>query len=80
MRNAPYIHPSHDSILELWQTFPIESSRAAQLHSWFSLGVAYKILVLIGPAQSRLSLCVHTHLVGTPTDAEANYEVLNPTR
>ena len=20
--NAPYIHPSHDSILELWQTFP----------------------------------------------------------
>ena len=21
-RNAPYIHPSHDSILELWQTFP----------------------------------------------------------
>ena len=22
MRNAPYIHPSHDWILELWQTFP----------------------------------------------------------
>ena len=22
MHNAPYIHPSHDSILELWQTFP----------------------------------------------------------
>ena len=21
-RNAPYIHLSHDSILELWQTFP----------------------------------------------------------
>ena len=21
-RNAPYIHPSHDSILELWRTFP----------------------------------------------------------
>ena len=21
-RNAPYIHPSHDSILELWWTFP----------------------------------------------------------
>ena len=20
--NAPYIHPSHDSILELWRTFP----------------------------------------------------------
>ena len=20
--NAPYIHPSHDSILELWPTFP----------------------------------------------------------
>ena len=20
--NAPYIHPSHDLILELWQTFP----------------------------------------------------------
>ena len=24
MRNAPYIHPSHDSILELWRTFPNE--------------------------------------------------------
>ena len=23
-RNAPYIHPSHDSILELWRTFPNE--------------------------------------------------------
>ena len=22
MRNAPYIHPSHDSIFELWRTFP----------------------------------------------------------
>ena len=22
MRNAPYMHPSHDSILELWRTFP----------------------------------------------------------
>ena len=22
MRNAPYIHPSHDSVLELWRTFP----------------------------------------------------------
>ena len=22
--NAPYIHPSHDSILELWRTFPNE--------------------------------------------------------
>ena len=22
MRNASYIHPSHDSILELWRTFP----------------------------------------------------------
>ena len=21
-RNAPYIHLSHDSILEMWQTFP----------------------------------------------------------
>ena len=21
-QNAPYIHPSHDSILELWRTFP----------------------------------------------------------
>ena len=21
-RNAPYIHPSHDSILELWRTIP----------------------------------------------------------
>ena len=21
-RNVPYIHPSHDSILELWRTFP----------------------------------------------------------
>ena len=21
-RNAPYIHPSHDLILELWRTFP----------------------------------------------------------
>ena len=21
-RNAPYIHPSHDSIFELWRTFP----------------------------------------------------------
>ena len=21
-RNAPYMHPSHDSILELWQTSP----------------------------------------------------------
>ena len=21
-RNAPYIHPSHDSILKLWRTFP----------------------------------------------------------
>ena len=21
-RNAPYIHPSNDSILELWRTFP----------------------------------------------------------
>ena len=23
-RNAPYIHPSHDSILKLWRTFPNE--------------------------------------------------------
>ena len=22
MHNAPYIHPSHDSILKLWRTFP----------------------------------------------------------
>ena len=21
-RHAPYLHPSHDSILELWRTFP----------------------------------------------------------
>ena len=21
-RNAPYIHPNHDSFLELWRTFP----------------------------------------------------------
>ena len=25
-RNAPYIHLSHDSILELWQTFPNDES------------------------------------------------------
>ena len=25
-RNAPYIHPSHDYILELWRTFPNEAS------------------------------------------------------
>ena len=24
--NAPYIYPSHDSILQLWQTFPKDES------------------------------------------------------
>ena len=27
--NAPYIHPSHDSILELWRTFPNETYPAS---------------------------------------------------
>ena len=27
-RNAPYIHPSPDLILELWRTFPNDVSRA----------------------------------------------------
>ena len=36
--NAPYIHPSHDSILELWRTFPNDESHElspfpAELHN-----------------------------------------------
>ena len=41
-RNAPYIHPSHDSILELWQTFPnytrIVQKSEQELHTLEFLG------------------------------------------
>ena len=32
--NAPYIHPSHDSILELWRTFP-------NVYSYVEMGELY---------------------------------------
>ena len=32
-RNAPYIHPSHDSILELWRTFPNASAHHSNVVS-----------------------------------------------
>ena len=33
-RNAPYIHPSHDSILALWRTFP-------NVYSYVEMGELY---------------------------------------
>ena len=36
MRNAPYIHPSHDSILELWRTFPNECEQERLKHLSYS--------------------------------------------
>ena len=44
MRNAPNIRPSHDSILELWQTFP-NGRNAWALQ--FASNTSYKKLIEI---------------------------------
>ena len=38
--NAPYIQPSHDSILELWRTFPNASPRGVSI-IYHVIGIYY---------------------------------------
>ena len=33
--NVPYIHPTHDLILELWQTFP---NAVSDIYIWIDIG------------------------------------------
>ena len=35
-RNAPYKQPSHDSILELWRSFPNDPSHDSILELWWT--------------------------------------------
>ena len=40
--NAPYIQPSHDSIFELWRTFPNGLWCDISFVAIYSVGVAYE--------------------------------------
>ena len=55
-RNAPYIHPSHDSILELWRTFPNVALSVVNLRTLF--GFTYIMWVEVGPVTS---VTIHSH-------------------
>ena len=55
-RNASYIHPSHDSILELWPIFPNENIKVL---NWFDIKVQISSWIPsnVAVAWQRFKLC-----------------------
>ena len=61
MRNAPYIHPSHDSIFKLWQTFPNVARHWKTKFPMISSRRLLRVLVVdgcrFGAMEKILSIC-----------------------
>ena len=56
-RNGPYIHPSHDFILELWQTFP---NALQPIEYSFSIGAHANLYLLLDTSSNVIGISIHT--------------------